>query len=181
MARGGHLTPISVKRAKARLSAPGPTLCSVAQSECARPLALQPGACFPKVRPRQSLRYAILGIRERLAELPRGARDQWRRWPLQHGRQTTREQAVRAEAWRALPARYRARWACCGRGHRVQARLGCCARNRAPRRDKRCAAVPVGLWSDHPTRLRSGAVWVAVLRRGSLTGLPARNQAPWGC
>ena len=94
MARGGHLTPISVKRAKTRLSAPGPTLCSVAQSECARPLALQPGACFPKVRPRQSHRYAILGIRERLAELPRGARDQWRRWPLQHGRQTTREQAV---------------------------------------------------------------------------------------
>ena len=78
MARGGHLTPISVKRAKTRLSAPGPTLCSVAQSECARPLALQPGACFPKVRPRQSHRYAILGIRERLAELPRGARDQRR-------------------------------------------------------------------------------------------------------
>ena len=182
MARGGHLTP---------------NLCQTSKnaSECARPHALQRGA----VRVRQAPRSAARRM------LPQGAAASE---PSLRNPRNTRASG-RATSWRSRPVAPLATPArspddagtsgagggvACSpcsesssvgmlrsRGHRVQARLGCCTRNRAPRRDKRCAAVPVGLWSDHPTRLRSGAVWVAVLRRGSLTGLPARNQAPWGC
>ena len=133
-----HLTPNRIKRA--RLSAPGPTLCSLAQSERARPHALQPGACFIlKVRPRQSRHLTVFGMRGPLVERPRGARarDQRLCRPAQHDRRRMRGQAtVAAEVSSALPARNRVQWACYSRRSRNPARLGCCALHQARRPGK---------------------------------------------
>lgn len=132
-----HLTPNRIKR---RLSAPGPTLCSLAQSERARPHALQPGACFIlKVRPRQSRHLTVFGMRGPLVERPRGARarDQRLCRPAQHDRRRMRGQAtVAAEVSSALPARNRVQWACYSRRSRNPARLGCCALHQARRPGK---------------------------------------------
>ena len=87
--------------------------------------------CFLKMWPCQSHHRAIFGIRGRLAELPRGARDQRQQYrPPQHSRRSTCGQvAVQAEVSRVLPARNRVRWACCRRGIRIPARLGRCSEN----------------------------------------------------